>query len=171
MDHGPSALPEILADLCGDHVFAAEKLRYGSGRGAGTYNPRGSISVRSAICYMLRRASATRKHHIPTALSLTRSPISLHHCLSLSLSLSSGHDAPASVEDSSFFMYARRRFESNFGLLGDGADDRDALEPAAGERKLVRDMIQTAVLEQLGYKVAFVRVWSETDDMNSARRP
>ena len=74
------------------------------------------------------------------ARSFTRSPISLHHSLTLSLSLGSGHEAPASVVDRSFLMYVLSRLESNLGLLGEGAEERDALDAAIGERIPARDI-------------------------------
>lgn len=57
------------------------------------------------------------------------------------MSLNSGHEEPVSVEDRSFFIYALRRFESNLGLIGDGAEDRDALDATVEERIPVRDML------------------------------
>ena len=57
------------------------------------------------------------------------------------MSLNSGQEVPVSVEDRSFFIYALRRFESNLGLIGDGAEDRDALDATVEERIPVRDML------------------------------
>ena len=164
-------MTEVLANLRGNHVFAAARL---------SLRPLGGGGLTIPSVQFLRRAAPNKPAkndekplYIPTARSLTRSPISLHHSFTFSLSFISGHNAPASVEDKSFFIYALSRFESNFGLLGEGADERDVLDGAAGEERTpVRDMINQKakalrvrrqlfgqLFKQLG--LAFASVWSE----------